>query len=178
MILAKCKDTSGSCAVVKGALFLHLPTVSVSVVFLMKNFSSICFSSVCYAMEFIIYSANLVFFVEPKVNRLWKKKVWCTQFLWRGFHPQSAQNGNSHFLAYIPSWSKTWPRLVRVGGDARPPLHISTITYKFNVVQNILLHLFLLCPYTLWFHLRRHLPLLCVQCTSPWVQVYSNVCIF
>jgi hypothetical protein len=62
MVLAKCKDISGSCAVVKGALFLHLPNVAGSVVFfLMKNYLSICHSSVCYAMEIIICSANLAF---------------------------------------------------------------------------------------------------------------------
>ncbi len=31
------------------------------------------------------------------------------------------QSGNDHFLAYIPSWWKNQPSLVRGGGGARPP---------------------------------------------------------
>ncbi len=41
------------------------------------------------------------------------------------------QSGNGRFLAYIPSWWKNKPRLVRVVGGARPPpFIIVTITYR------------------------------------------------
>ncbi len=48
--------------------------------------------------------------------------------------PQSTQNGNGHFLEYIPSrWYKQ-PRTVGGGGGASPPpFIISTITYKVVV---------------------------------------------
>jgi hypothetical protein len=62
--------------------------------------------------------------------------------------PQSTQSGNGHFLAYIPSWWKNLPRLVRVG-DA--PFTITTITYKVVVYAPVkradTLPLFLLYPY-------------------------------
>ncbi len=48
-------------------------------------------------------------------------------------YTEYTQSGNCSFLAYIPSWWKNQPSLVRAG-DASPPLFtISTITYRVVV---------------------------------------------
>jgi hypothetical protein len=46
------------------------------------------------------------------------------------------QSGNGHFLAYIPSWWKNQPSLVRMGGGGArtPPFTISIITKLWVVV--------------------------------------------
>ncbi len=52
------------------------------------------------------------------------KQEWRGGTGWRGVGAENrvyAQSGNGDFLAYIPSWWKNLPSLVRVG-DARPPL--------------------------------------------------------
>ncbi len=132
MVLAKCKDTSGSCAVVKGALFLHLPNLSGSVVFLMKSYLSICHSSVCYAMEIIICSANLAF-VEPKVNRLWKTKGLVHSIFMKRISPTEYTEWQWPLFGMHSIMIEKLARLVRVGGARPSPFTISTMTYKAEV---------------------------------------------
>ncbi len=43
---------------------------------------------------------------------------------------EHTQSGNDHFLAYIPSWWKDQPSLVRLGGALHTHFTISTITYE------------------------------------------------
>ncbi len=65
------------------------------------------------------------------------------------------------FSAYIPSWWKNLPRLVRVGSALALPFIISTITYKVVVYGTLQLREQLHSPYfystpfyTLWSQLR------------------------
>ncbi len=72
-----------------------------------------------------------------------------------GTSTEFTPSGNCPFLAYILSWWKIKPSLVRVGGALPPTFTISTITYKVVVYApsetTDTLRLFLLYPYTvLW----------------------------
>ncbi len=64
---------------------------------------------------------------------------------------QYTQSGNGRFLAYIPSWWKNQPWLVRVRGARPPPFTLVTITYKVVVYASAeradTLPLFHLYPY-------------------------------
>jgi hypothetical protein len=56
---------------------------------------------------------------------------WQEMYASRGvFHKVYTQNNNWHFLAFIPSWWKNLPILLRVVGARPSPFNISTITYK------------------------------------------------
>jgi hypothetical protein len=179
IVLAKCKDTlQAAVHVVNGALFLHLPNLSGSVVFLMKNFSSICYSSLCYAMEIITCSANLVFVVQPTVNRLWKTKGLVLSIFMKRISPTEYTEWQRQLSGELSIMIEKLAQAGDGGGCTPTLFHYYTITYKVVVYAPwecrytpfiSTLHLYVLCDFT-YDYTHRDLPLLCVH-----VQMYISM---